>query len=91
MGSAAVATHCPYCALQCGMTLPPQPGGMVLEPRDRFGYGWIGQAQFVRGTGERAVGQRVRRERRPARDHEEADRTGHHGDDRADDPGVDHE
>jgi assimilatory nitrate reductase catalytic subunit len=29
----AVATHCPYCALQCGMTLRVD-GGVSVEPRD---------------------------------------------------------
>ncbi|MGI8329658.1 molybdopterin oxidoreductase family protein [Actinomadura scrupuli] len=32
---AAVPTHCPYCALQCGMTLRGGPdGGVTVEPRD---------------------------------------------------------
>ncbi|TDO32179.1 molybdopterin oxidoreductase family protein [Paractinoplanes brasiliensis] len=30
----ATDTHCPYCALQCGMTLTPQVPGVKLEPRD---------------------------------------------------------
>ncbi len=34
MGSAGVATHCPYCALQCGMTLVPQDGGWQVATRD---------------------------------------------------------
>ncbi len=34
-GAAGVATHCPYCALQCGMTLRPRPGGgLDVAPRD---------------------------------------------------------
>src|SRR3954451_1430453 len=27
-------THCPYCALQCGITLRPGPRAVQLEPRD---------------------------------------------------------
>jgi len=27
-------THCPYCALQCGMTLTPSPEGVSATPRD---------------------------------------------------------
>lgn len=30
----AVATHCPYCALQCGMTLVSDAGNWSVEPRD---------------------------------------------------------
>ncbi|MFJ6798767.1 molybdopterin oxidoreductase family protein [Streptomyces sp. NPDC091268] len=32
----ATATHCPYCALQCGMNLRPEPDGrsVVVEERD---------------------------------------------------------
>ena len=30
----ATATHCPYCALQCGMTLTQEPQGLVVSPRD---------------------------------------------------------
>ena len=30
----ATATHCPYCALQCGMTLTPEIPRVKLEPRD---------------------------------------------------------
>ncbi|MCJ1677447.1 molybdopterin oxidoreductase family protein [Streptomyces sp. APSN-46.1] len=32
------ATHCPYCALQCGMNLRPEPGGtgVVVEERADF-------------------------------------------------------
>ena len=30
----ATDTHCPYCALQCGMTLTPGPTRVKLEPRD---------------------------------------------------------
>ncbi len=29
-----VATHCPYCALQCGMTLRSGPEGVTVAPRD---------------------------------------------------------
>ncbi|MCX4630006.1 molybdopterin oxidoreductase family protein [Streptomyces sp. NBC_01443] len=34
----ATATHCPYCALQCGMNLRPEPGGasVVVEERADF-------------------------------------------------------
>ncbi|MEV0415394.1 molybdopterin oxidoreductase family protein [Streptomyces sp. NPDC050448] len=34
----ATATHCPYCALQCGMNLRPGPGGasVVVEERADF-------------------------------------------------------
>ncbi|MEV6955497.1 molybdopterin oxidoreductase family protein [Streptomyces sp. NPDC051183] len=34
--SATTATHCPYCALQCGMNLRPEPGGrgVTVEERD---------------------------------------------------------
>ncbi len=30
----AVDTHCPYCALQCGMTLTPRPDGWTVAARD---------------------------------------------------------
>ncbi|MFE2328089.1 molybdopterin oxidoreductase family protein [Streptomyces sp. NPDC059385] len=36
---AATATHCPYCALQCGMNLRPEPGGgtgVTVEERTEF-------------------------------------------------------
>ncbi|MGH3611203.1 MAG: hypothetical protein ACRDRK_00985 [Pseudonocardia sp.] len=29
MSSASIGTHCPYCSLQCGITLTPQPDGTV--------------------------------------------------------------
>ncbi|HZM75528.1 MAG TPA: molybdopterin oxidoreductase family protein [Candidatus Limnocylindrales bacterium] len=29
-----VATHCPYCALQCGLMLRERPGGVEVGPRD---------------------------------------------------------
>ncbi|MET9883520.1 molybdopterin oxidoreductase family protein [Streptomyces sp. NPDC006430] len=34
----STATHCPYCALQCGMSLRPEPGGasVVVEERTDF-------------------------------------------------------
>ena len=33
--SASTATHCPYCALQCGMNLVPDAGGLLqVRPRD---------------------------------------------------------
>jgi assimilatory nitrate reductase catalytic subunit len=31
---AGVATHCPYCALQCGMTLLPGDAGWTVAARD---------------------------------------------------------
>jgi assimilatory nitrate reductase catalytic subunit len=31
--AAGTATHCPYCALQCGMTLTPGPGTVTVTPR----------------------------------------------------------
>src|SRR5437762_8959834 len=31
---AATETHCPYCALQCGMALTPQRTSVRLEPTD---------------------------------------------------------
>jgi assimilatory nitrate reductase catalytic subunit len=34
MGTAEVATHCPYCALQCGMTLVLQDGAWQVAARD---------------------------------------------------------
>ncbi|MEU9146597.1 molybdopterin oxidoreductase family protein [Streptomyces sp. NPDC048349] len=36
--AAATATHCPYCALQCGMNLRPEPGGdgVAVEERADF-------------------------------------------------------
>jgi len=30
------ATHCPYCALQCGMNLVPENGGLTVAPRPDF-------------------------------------------------------
>ncbi|MVA77240.1 molybdopterin-dependent oxidoreductase [Auraticoccus sp. F435] len=30
----AVATHCPYCALQCAQSLTPTPTGVEVAPRD---------------------------------------------------------
>ncbi|WP_438871464.1 molybdopterin oxidoreductase family protein [Paractinoplanes lichenicola] len=33
-GVTATDTHCPYCALQCGMTLTPEIPRVRLEPRD---------------------------------------------------------
>src|SRR5262245_42156190 len=32
--TAACDTHCPYCALQCGMTLHPGAAGLSVEARD---------------------------------------------------------
>ncbi|MCM2579405.1 molybdopterin oxidoreductase family protein [Streptomyces meridianus] len=34
----AVPTHCPYCALQCGMGLRQRPGGEALEVVERPGF-----------------------------------------------------
>lgn len=36
--AATTATHCPYCALQCGMNLRPEPGGegVAVEERTDF-------------------------------------------------------
>src|ERR1700761_2422137 len=34
MAAAGVATHCPYCALQCGMTLVPQDGAWQVAERN---------------------------------------------------------
>ena len=34
MESGGVATHCPYCAMQCGMTLMPQDGVWQVAARD---------------------------------------------------------
>ena len=35
--TAATDTHCPYCSLQCGITLTPRPGGTLeLTGRDDF-------------------------------------------------------
>lgn len=31
-------THCPYCALQCGMSLRPVSGGAVAEVVERTGF-----------------------------------------------------
>lgn len=33
-GAASVATHCPYCALQCGMLLVHHDGGLQVAARD---------------------------------------------------------
>jgi assimilatory nitrate reductase catalytic subunit len=34
--SESVATHCPYCSLQCGITLTPTPAGMALAGQADF-------------------------------------------------------
>ena len=35
--SAGTPTHCPYCSLQCGITLTPRPDGtLALEGREDF-------------------------------------------------------
>ncbi|MER5277451.1 molybdopterin oxidoreductase family protein [Streptomyces sp. NPDC002809] len=36
--TAATATHCPYCALQCGMSLRPVAGDAVVEVEERTGF-----------------------------------------------------
>ncbi|OBJ50517.1 molybdopterin oxidoreductase family protein [Mycobacterium sp. 1423905.2] len=36
MGSAATKTHCPYCALQCGITLDVSNGSVELAPQPDF-------------------------------------------------------
>src|ERR1700731_3127608 len=36
MASAATKTHCPYCSLQCGITLDVSGGQVVLAPQDDF-------------------------------------------------------
>ncbi|MFD8685264.1 molybdopterin oxidoreductase family protein [Streptomyces sp. NPDC059651] len=36
--SAATATHCPYCALQCGMNLRPVAGDAVVEVEERTAF-----------------------------------------------------
>uniref|UniRef100_A0AAU2JNE9 Molybdopterin oxidoreductase family protein n=1 Tax=Streptomyces sp. NBC_00049 TaxID=2903617 RepID=A0AAU2JNE9_9ACTN len=35
---AATATHCPYCALQCGMNLRPEPGGAGVTVEERADF-----------------------------------------------------
>ncbi|MER7723483.1 molybdopterin oxidoreductase family protein [Streptomyces sp. NPDC096323] len=35
---AAIATHCPYCALQCGMNLRPVSGDAVVEVEERTAF-----------------------------------------------------
>ncbi|MBT2478273.1 molybdopterin oxidoreductase family protein [Streptomyces sp. ISL-94] len=34
----AIATHCPYCALQCGMNLRPEPGGVGVAVEERADF-----------------------------------------------------
>ncbi|MGE7388077.1 molybdopterin oxidoreductase family protein [Streptomyces sp. NPDC004126] len=34
----ATATHCPYCALQCGMNLRPDPAGDAVTVEERTGF-----------------------------------------------------
>ncbi|MFG2991207.1 molybdopterin oxidoreductase family protein [Streptomyces sp. NPDC048257] len=36
--AAATDTHCPYCALQCGMTLRPEPGGAGVAVEERADF-----------------------------------------------------
>lgn len=36
--TAATATHCPYCALQCGMSLRPVAGDAVVEVEERTDF-----------------------------------------------------
>ena len=33
---ASVATHCPYCALQCGIHLTAESNRVMVEPNPRF-------------------------------------------------------
>ncbi|MFD4479640.1 hypothetical protein ACFWPU_26495, partial [Streptomyces sp. NPDC058471] len=44
MHTTATPTHCPYCALQCGMGLATGPGGVEVVERPGFpvngGGGW---------------------------------------------------
>ncbi|MFG2875828.1 molybdopterin oxidoreductase family protein [Streptomyces sp. NPDC048337] len=35
---APTATHCPYCALQCGMNLRPEPGGVGVAVEERADF-----------------------------------------------------
>src|SRR5438128_11504049 len=55
--SLPVATHCPYCALQCGMSLATGPDGVTVQARDfptnRGGLcrkGWT-SAELLTGPG----------------------------------------
>ncbi|MFI1452015.1 molybdopterin oxidoreductase family protein [Streptomyces virginiae] len=34
----AIDTHCPYCALQCGMRLRPEPGGATVAVEERTDF-----------------------------------------------------
>lgn len=34
--STAINTHCPYCALQCGILMTPEPAAPTVEPDPRF-------------------------------------------------------
>lgn len=34
--TSAIATHCPYCALQCGTLLVPSDAGVTIAPNPRF-------------------------------------------------------
>ncbi len=36
MASAATSTHCPYCALQCGIHIVDRADGPIVEPNPRF-------------------------------------------------------
>jgi len=36
VNGSAVNTHCPYCSLQCGITLDVSPGGVVLTAQESF-------------------------------------------------------
>ncbi|MFI1438036.1 molybdopterin oxidoreductase family protein [Streptomyces fructofermentans] len=38
MDTSATPTHCPYCALQCGMNLTPVAGGGVVEVSERVDF-----------------------------------------------------
>ncbi|MFD8116715.1 molybdopterin oxidoreductase family protein [Streptomyces microflavus] len=79
MTGAETPTHCPYCALQCGMTLRPEPGPEVAEVVERTGFpvnrgalcGKGRTAPAVLRQGVRPASPLVRR--RPGGELEEAD------------------
>ncbi|OBI07506.1 nitrite reductase [Mycobacterium sp. E2462] len=69
MAPAPTKTHCPYCALQCGITLDASSGTVELAPQDDFptnrgglcAKGWT--AADLLGHPERLTGPLVRDER----------------------------
>lgn len=69
MAPAPVKTHCPYCALQCGITLDASGGTVELAPQDDFptnrgglcAKGWT--AAELLGHPERLTGPLVRDQR----------------------------